>query len=111
MVVYRCSPMRNKGWLRMALVGAVAMIPLAGIEYSLGSFSAGLAGVEQAGEFLSSGITLMLIIGLAGGWVARGFAYRARDEDEEADEPATSRSGGPPAMTGGRPPSSRPARR
>ncbi len=106
MAAYRFSPMRDKGWLRVSLIGTVALFPIAGIEHSLGFFSEGLAGLKQVGEFLSSGIALMVILGFAGSWVMRGFAYRTRDDDEDEEEPAPSRSPGysaaPPSPASGR---------
>jgi len=83
MTGYRLSSIRNKGWLRLGLAGAVAMIPYTAMEHAQGRFSEGPAGLQQAAEFLGGGMAIWLIIGFAMAWVMHGFAVRAKSEDEE----------------------------
>jgi hypothetical protein len=73
----------------MGLVGAAATVPLAGIQYALGAFNDGLLGLEQAGEFVGASASMVMIVCFLAPWVLRGFAVRARDDDE-ADEPRSS---------------------
>jgi uncharacterized membrane protein YgcG len=95
---YRLSPIRNKGWLRLGLAGAVAMIPYTAMEHAQGRFSEGPAGLQQAAEFLAGGMAVWLVIGFALPWVMHGFAVRVKDEDEEE---GSRRSGGGGGLGGG----------
>jgi hypothetical protein len=115
MGTHHFSPLCSKGWLRLALAGTAAFIPLAGIEHSLGLFNDGLTGLLQASEFCLGGAALMAVIGLSGPWIARGFVRRTKtDEDMEpsvandhGDKSAgqslvmAKRSGQPSRMTAG----------
>lgn len=94
MSAYRLSPIRNKGWLRLGLAGAVAMIPYTAMEHAQGRFSEGPTGLQQAAEFLASGMAIWLIIGFAMAWVMHGFAVRAKSEDEEESGHRSSGLGG-----------------
>lgn len=111
---YRLSPIRSKGWLRVGLAGAAAMVPFTAMEHAQGRFSEGPAGFQQAAEFLASGVAIWLVIGLAMGWVMQGFAVRVKDEDDEessrrpssglgggASHAAPSHGGSAPAHGGG----------
>ena len=82
---YKLSILRAKGWLRLGLAGAASMLPITAMEHARGFFAAGEAGLEQAGEFLLSGIALWGIVAAAAAWIARGFAVRAKPEDEEEE--------------------------
>ena len=94
MSTYRLSLLRQKGWIRCGLAGAVMMIPIAVIEHALGYFSDGVVGLRQALEFVCAGSVLAMILGILGGWVVRGFAVRVLDEDErEAERPASAKPG------------------
>ena len=87
MSAYRLSPLRTKGWLRLGLLGSVAMLPLTAMMHALGYFSAGEAGLQQAAEYLAAGIFLcMSVCGIAA-WVVRGFAVRTHDDAEQEETP------------------------
>jgi hypothetical protein len=101
MTGYRLSSIRNKGWLRLGLAGAVAMIPYTAMEHAQGRFSEGPAGLQQAAEFLGGGMAIWLIIGFAMAWVMHGFAVRAKSEDEEESSHRSSSSLGGGISHGG----------
>ncbi|HIJ38795.1 MAG TPA: hypothetical protein HPP80_07840 [Rhodospirillaceae bacterium] len=105
---YRLSPLRNKGWVRVAIVGSILVFPFAGIENALGFFSDGIPGFIQAGEFIGSGIALVLVFSFSACWVLRGFAVKSHDEDEERGESHGSRPSGPPSSGAGKPPGHHP---
>lgn len=86
MSAFRLSPLRGKGWFRLGVLGAVAMIPLTVMQHALGYFSAGEAAIPQAAEYLAAGAILWLAAGAMAAWVARGFAVRVKEDDEQ-DEP------------------------
>ena len=86
MARYRLSPLRSAGWKRAGLIASVITVPLALMAYSLGFFSDGLLGLEQAGEFILGGILLSQIIGQSAAWILRGFAQRTIEEGEDGDE-------------------------
>ena len=92
MLGYRLSALRSKGWIRLGLIGALTMLPLTGMEFAHGVFSEGPKGLEQAGEYLLSGVSIWLIFGFSASWIAHGFAVRAKESDESDYTPA--RSGG-----------------
>ena len=100
---YRLSSIRNKGWQRLGLAGAVAMIPYTAMEHAQGRFSEGPAGLQQAAEFMGGGMAIWLIIGFAMAWVMHGFAVRAKSEEEEEGSRRSSGLGG--GVSHGAPPS------
>lgn len=104
MTAYRLSPIRNKGWFRLGLVGAGTMVPWTVMEHALGHFSEGPQGVQQIAEFFFGGVILWLILGAATGWAIHGFVIRMKEED---DHESGHRSGG---MGGSSPASHAPAR-
>ncbi len=85
MSAFRLSPLRSKGWLRLGVLGAVAVIPLTAMQHALGYFSAGEAAIPQAAEYLVAGVVLCLSSGALAAWVARGFAVRVKEEDEQEE--------------------------
>jgi hypothetical protein len=84
---YRLTILRRTGWIRLGVVGAIAMIPITLMERALGFFSDGEQGLIQALQFLGGGVVLWLIVGFLANWVVRGFAIRSRPVEEDRDEP------------------------
>ncbi|MTJ81831.1 MAG: hypothetical protein F8N37_12550 [Telmatospirillum sp.] len=82
---YHLSLLRSRGWLRAGLVAAFLAFPVTSIGFGLGYFGDDWRGMIQALEFAGGGIVLSLTIGLSAPWVLRGFAVRAREEDESRD--------------------------
>ena len=87
MSAFRLSPLRSKGWLRLGLLGSLAMVPLTAMHHALGYFNAGELGLQQAAEYLAAGIFLSMSVTGIAAWVARGFAVRVKEEEDEQDEP------------------------
>lgn len=96
----RLSPLRSKGWNRLGLLAAAAMIPLTAMEHALGYFAEGLKGLQQAAEYLVAGMMIALLFGFTAGWIAQGFAVRVKDEDDERESsrPASTAPARPPAQ-------------
>jgi len=102
MTGYRLSPIRNKGWQRLGLAGALAMIPYTAMEHAQGRFSEGPTGLQQAAEFMAGGMAIWLVIGFAMAWVMHGFAVKAHDdEDQESSRRGPSLGGGSSGGSGG----------
>ncbi|HVI51591.1 MAG TPA: hypothetical protein VM661_10305 [Candidatus Sulfotelmatobacter sp.] len=101
---YRLSPIRNKGWLRLGLTGAVGMIPYTAMEHAQGRFSEGAVGLQQAGEFLVGGMCVWLVIGFAMSWVLHGFAVKAHDDEDQEGSRHSSSSSHSPSPGPARPP-------
>jgi len=97
MTNYRLSALRTKGWVRLGLTVAMAAIPLAVVEHSLGVFSDGMPGIWQAVEFAGGAAALSLVLTLLAGWIMRGFAVRTHDEDHEHEERHAPPARGPQA--------------
>jgi hypothetical protein len=83
---YHLSILRRGGWIRVGMVGALAMVPITLMERALGYFSDGEQGLWQALEFLAGGIALWLIVGFLARWVVHGFAVRSKESDAGHDE-------------------------
>ncbi|HLN23855.1 MAG TPA: hypothetical protein VK558_07710 [Patescibacteria group bacterium] len=84
---YRLSALRNKGWIRMGIIGAGTVFPVTAMFHAIGWFSDGDRGIEQAVTFLVAGVVFWLLLGCAAGWVMHGFVVRLKDSDDEHDEP------------------------
>ena len=80
---YRLSVIRQKGWLRVGIIGAAAMFPYTAMEHALGRFSEGPVGYAQIAEYLSGGIAIWLIVGFGISWMLHGFAVRQKEDGEE----------------------------
>jgi hypothetical protein len=84
---YRLSALRNKGWIRMGIVGAGTVFPVTAMFRAIGWFSDGDRGLEQAATFLVGGVVFWLLLGFSAGWIMHGFVVRLRESDEDHDEP------------------------
>jgi len=84
---YRLSALRNKGWIRMGIIGAATVCPVTAMLRAIGWFSDGDRGLEQAATFLVAGVVFWLLLGFSAGWVMHGFVVRLRESDEDHDEP------------------------
>lgn len=92
---YRLSSIRSKGWHRLGMAAAAAMIPYTAMEHAQGRFAEGPPGWQQAAEFLAGGMAVWLVLGFAMSWVMHGFAVKAHDEnDEESSRRPSSGFGG-----------------
>jgi|GEM_PF-2265421 hypothetical protein len=100
---YRLSSIRSKGWHRLGMAAAAAMIPYTAMEHAQGRFAEGQAGLQQAAEFLAGGMAICLLLGFAMSWVMHGFAVKAHDENEEESSrrPSSGFAGGGGASHGG----------
>jgi len=98
MSAYRLSPLRTRGWIRLGLIGALAMIPLTVMKHAQGQFAEGQQGLIEAVEYMASGMVLALLAAMGAAWGMRGFAIRVKtDEDEDSRPSSLSHSSAPAA--------------
>lgn len=94
MSTYRFSWLRPNGWGRLGGAGAVVVLCVTPMLWSLGLFGNGDDTLKRALVFLFSGMWLFVAGGYALGWALRGFMVRLKDHDEE-DEGGHRPAGGP----------------
>ncbi|CDL01260.1 conserved exported protein of unknown function [Magnetospirillum gryphiswaldense MSR-1 v2] len=87
----RFTWLRPGGWTRLGVVVAVAIMFSTPMLWSLGAFGDGDEALRRALIFLFSGLWFGIGIGYAASWALRGFVLRAKDHDDDDDEPAHAR--------------------
>lgn len=106
MAAYRFSWYRPDGWTRLGMAGAVAVIFLTPMLWSLGVFGEGDETMKRALIFGFAGLWFFVGFGYMLGWAVRGFLVRIKDPGEDEDGHRPTGPAHPPA--GAHPPPHRP---
>jgi hypothetical protein len=88
MTEYRLSPIRAKGWGRLSLPAAVAMIAATPMLWAVGLFDATAEPLRHAVIFGISGVVFCALVPPLFGWALQGFAVRKKpaEGDEHAGD-------------------------
>lgn len=95
---YRFSLLKSSGWTRLGLAGAVAIIFVTPMLWSVGAFGTSEEGaLQRAVVFGLAGVWLFMAAGYTVGWAVKGFTIRLKEEGEGEDHPIARRAPVPPA--------------
>ncbi len=100
MSTYRFSWHRPGGWTRLGAAGAVGILFVTPVLWSLGVFGAAEDTLKRAMIFAFAGMWFCVGFGYMLGWALMGFMVKLKDHDEDEDAHKHAPPSRPPAASG-----------
>lgn len=101
---YKFSLLRSSGWNRLGVTGAIAILFVTPMLWSLGIFGSGDEALHRGMVFLFAGVWLFMVVGYTLGWAIHGFMVKIRDADADDEGDDQPRRPPPPAAVRRPPP-------